>query len=727
MRTSSSSSYNRYKAVRLLLIFAALPVALYAQGQASQPLRGFPASDWAAQHTLEKQAHAVPSPDRLRLYMERMAGAPHHAGSPGSKQVAEYAAALLRDWGLDTRIEQFEAFLPYPTARLLEMTEPERFTASLREPAVDTDASTGLDGSIEPFNAYSAAGDVTAPVIYVNYGLPEDYEYLERVGVDVRGKIVIARYGKSWRGLKPKLAQEHGAVACILYSDPHDDGFFVDETYPDGPMRPMNGVQRGSIIDMALYPGDPLTPGWASEPGSQKLAPQEAPTILRIPVLPVSWADAKPLLEHLSGPVAPEPWRGALPITYHIGAGPAVAHLRVEFEWAERPLYNVIATIPGSEFPNEWIVYGNHHDAWVTGASDPASGASVLLESARSLSVLLQAGWRPKRTIVLALWDGEEFGLIGSTEWVEKHLDELERGAAVYLNTDSTGNGALNAGGSHSLERFVTELLRDIDDPEARVSLLDAIRQPRTEEATISPALRPEREFRLSALGAGSDYVAFLHHAGVASVNLGFSAGNGQYHSAYDTVQWYETYSDSTREYGAALSRLMTTALLRLSGARVLPFEFEGLARTIRRYLDEVRIIVPASSGAAEGLQEVTQASARLLAAGRAYEAALDAAMRRAKGIDPDKLAEANDVVRRVERALSSEEGLPGRTWYRHQLYAPGLFTGYAPKTLPGVREAAEARRWNEANEQAHRLAEALRRAAVEVDQAALILRQAAR
>jgi N-acetylated-alpha-linked acidic dipeptidase len=607
------------------------------------------------------------------------------------------------------------------------MTAPVRFRASLREPPLDGDGSTELPNQLPTFNAYSGEGDVTAGLVYVNYGLPEDYAYLAANKIDVSGKVVIARYGRAWRGLKARLAQDNGAVACLLYSDPRDDGYFVDDTYPKGGMRPADGVQRGSVMDMSVYPGDPLTPGAPSEPGARRLSRPAARTILRIPVLPISWADAQPLLAQLGGPVAPEPWRGALPLTYHLGPGPAEVRVRANFDWSIRPLYNVIATIPGGVYRDQWVLYGNHHDAWVTGASDPISGASALMETARVLSVLVKQGWQPRRTIKLALWDGEEFGLIGSTEWVEKHAADLDRSAAVYLNTDSSGTGAFGAGGSHSLEPFLLEVMRDVSDPREKKSLLEAARTPPPPPPGAQPAEPPaEREFRLGSLGAGSDYVAFLHHAGIASMHLGFGAESGQYHSIYDTIAWFEKFSDGDRRFGLALAQTTTTALLRLADAPVLPLEFAALAGTIRRYIDEIRGLLP-RTGSRLDLTDVAAQTARLDAAARLYEAALAAAMRRAAPIPPENLREVNQALQRTERALLLNGGLPGRDWYRHSLYAPGLFTGYAAKTLPGVREAVEARQWDVAGRQARSLAQSLRAAADQVEQAARLLRAASR
>ena len=698
-----------------LLFLVAL--AAYAQAPAVTPIKGFSADQWKAEHDREEQAKAIPQQERLKIYMDRMAAVPHHAGSPGSKAVSDYLAALLTEWGFDTRIETFEALIPYPTTRVLEMTSPVRFRAKLAEPPILEDPATSAENQLPTFNAYGASGDVTAPLVYVNYGQPEDFEYLKKQGVDLKGKIVIARYGRSWRGLKPKLAQDNGAVGCLIYSDPREDGFFQNDVYPKGPMRPADGVQRGSVMDMALYPGDPLSPGWASEPGSKRLNRDEAKTLLKIPVLPISWADALPLLQQLTGPVVPESWRGALPLTYHAGPGPAMVHLAVELDWSTRPLYNVIATIPGSSEKDAWVIYGNHHDAWVNGASDPVSGASVLLETARTLSVLRKQGWQPRRTVMFALWDGEEYGLLGSTEWVEKHMDELDRSAAVYINSDSTGRGNLVSGGSASLEPFLSEVLRDVTDPATSKSLLDAAR----ERASKTPESK-DRGFHLESLGSGSDYVAFLDHAGIASLNLGFGAGDGVYHSIYDTPNWYQQFSDGDRTFAKALTQVMTIAILRLADAQTLPFDFDALSASVTRWVEEIRKELPKGSSKVD-LRPLSTQLLRLSAAAKAYDEETAAWSKRAQTTKVD-LAKVDQALRKTERALLSTDGLPRREWYRSQIYAPGMLTGYSAKTLPGVREAVEAKQWDEANQQARKLAETLRAASAQVEDATRLLKQ---
>jgi N-acetylated-alpha-linked acidic dipeptidase len=676
-------------------------------------IRGFLADQLDAEKALETKLRSIPDAERIRGYAKRMSADPHLAGTPASKANAEYALGFFREWGIDAHIETFQALMPYPTKRVLELVEPNRYVAKLKEPAIQGDATSGQPGQVPTYNAYSASGSVTALLVYVNYGVPEDYEELAKLGIDVKGKIVIARYGKSWRGVKPKVAYEHGALACIIYSDPRDDGFFQGDAYPKGAFRPAEGVQRGSVIDMSIYPGDPLTPGWANEKGAKQLSRDEAKSLLKIPVLPISYADAEPLIAALSGPVAPEPWRGALPLTYHIGPGPAKVHLDLDFDWGVRPLYDVIATIPGDTWKDQWIVYGNHHDAWVNGADDPISGASALLETARTLASMLKDGWHPKRTITFALWDGEEFGLLGSTEWVEKHGAELAEHAVAYINSDSTGKGTLGGSGSATLERFLTEVARDIPDPMTPdKSVLDTAREKS----------KDKKEFHLGPLGSGSDYTAFVDHAGVASLNLGFSnagGGGGVYHSIYDSPTWYSKFSDGDYRHGRALAQVMGISLVRLADAPVLPFEFARLAANVRTYAEEIEKLAAESKHSVD-LAGVTAQAAVLEADSKDYESAL---ARVQANRPPEKLGSLNRTLYQLEQSLSLPEGLPGRSWFKNQICAPGMYTGYGAKTLPGIREAVEAGRWDEANTEARKVATALRNFNARLEDATKLLR----
>jgi N-acetylated-alpha-linked acidic dipeptidase len=721
------------------------------------PLFGFDAAGAAAERALEASFDASVDPADQRAWMKRLTARPHHVGSPYGKENAEFLASLFRSFGFETRIETFTALFPVPKTRLLERVAPAPFTASLAEPAVPGDATSGQsDEQLPVYNAYSIDGDVTAEVVYVNTGVPKDYEELASRGIDVKGKIVLARYGGSWRGIKPKVAAEHGAVGCLIYSDPRDDGYFAGDVYPKGPFRNERGAQRGSVADMPVYPGDPLTPGVGATAGAKRLDRKDAATLTKIPVLPISYADAKPFLEALSGPVAPEAWRGALPLTYHLGPGPAKAHLKVTFDWRMAPVNDVLAVLPGAELPDEWVLRGNHHDAWVNGAQDPISGLVAELSEAKALGALVKAGWRPKRTIVYAAWDGEEPGLIGSTEWVETHAKELAAKAVLYLNTDGNGRGFLGAGGSHSLERLVDEAARDVVDPETKVSVAERQRARRLVKGT--PEARKEaREragVRLEALGSGSDYSPFLQHLGIASLNLGFggeSAG-GSYHSVYDSFDHYTRFGDPDFAYGAALSKTAGRVVLRTANAATLPFGFEPLADVVARYLKEVTaltdemrektaednrnvaerrfelaadpretFVAPKAKPAVPFLNfaPLQNASAALKKSSAAYaKAAKDGTAT----LEPGARKALDEALLATERALTRPEGLPLRPWYVHQVYAPGLYTGYGVKTLPGVREAIEERRWDEAQKQIASASAALEACAARVDAARAVL-----
>jgi N-acetylated-alpha-linked acidic dipeptidase len=683
-------------------LLVAAPILL--RPAAEEAIRGFDSASQSEEIKWEQQARAIPDSARIRQQIQKLSAQSHLAGTPQSKQTAEAILTQLQEYGLDAHIERFEAMLPTPKVRVLEMVEPTHIRMKLDEPPIAGDKGSGEAGDVPPFNAYSADGDVTGPLVYVNYGLPSDYDVLTESGIDVVGKIVIVRYGKSFRGIKPKVAAEHGAIACIIYSDPRDDGFFQGDPYPKGPYRPAEGVQRGSLLDLTLYPGDPLSPGWASEAGSRRLAISEAKTLAKIPVLPISWEDARPLLANLDGPVVPEVWRGGLPLTYHLGPGPAKVHMHVVMDNSTRPLYDVIARIPGSVAPDEWVLDGNHHDAWVRGASDPLSGAVPLMETARTLAAMTRKGWKPRRTIMLAFWDGEEYGLAGSTEWMEKHSDELTKNLAVYLNSDSSGRGRLTVGGSHTLEAFMQEVARDVDDPVSHRPLFNAADQ------------RPAN-FRINALGSGSDYTPFLQHLGIATLDIRFaSEDSGVYHSAYDDFNWLSHFGDPGFIYGRALAQVHTTALMRLADAPLLPFEFVRFTATIGRYLNDLdqyrRVDL---NGVRRELLRLEQASTEL-------DTAYARVGPQIASVAPAKLEALNQVLFRTERAMVPEPGLPGRPWYRHRIYAPGQYTGYDAKTLPGIREAVETNRIDEAREQADEVADVLRTLTGEVVQAQKML-----
>src|SRR3989449_944639 len=572
----------------VLTIFFCFAGLMLAAAAVNEPatLAGYSAEASRAERDWEAKFRSIPKPENLREYMKRLSARPHHVGSAYDKDNAEWILSKFKEWGLDAHIETFDVLFPTPKERAVELVEPTRFVAKLQEPTVPVDpTSSQHDEQLPTFNAYSADGDVTAPLVYVNYGVPADYEQLERLGVSVKGAIVIARYGASWRGIKPKVAAEHGAVGCLIYSDPREDGYFEGETFPQGAWRPRDGVQRGSVEDMPLYPGDPLTPGVGATPKAKRLAVSEAPTLTKIAVLPISYAHAQPLLAALRGSVAPANWRGALSLTYHIGPGPAKVHLKVRSNWDIKPIYDVIAKIPGSLYPDEWVIRGNHHDAWVNGAEDPVSGQVALMEEARGLGELLKAGWKPKRTVIYCAWDGEEPGLLGSTEWAEEHAEELKQHAVAYINSDSNGRGYLNVGGSHTLERFINDVAREIQDPEKKISVWKR-RQLReislARSADDRQGIRQRMDTRIEALGSGSDWTVFLQHLGIASLSLGDGGGSGGgvYHSVYDDFYWYTHFGDPDLAYGKALAQTAGSAMLRLADADLPPVEFLGFAGT---------------------------------------------------------------------------------------------------------------------------------------------------
>lgn len=719
--------------------------------------RGFFHENAAAQLKWEQRFRSLPDSAVLRETNRVLSAEPHHVGSAGDEKNARWILAKFREFGLEASIETFYPLFATPRERVLELVEPSPFRASLAETPVDGDPTSAQTAAQLPtYNVYSIDGDVAAPLVYVNYGVPADYERLERLGVDVRGRIVITRYGESWRGIKPKVAAEHGAIGCLIYSDPRDDGYFDGDVYPKGPYRPPQGVQRGSVSDGPLYSGDPLTPGVGATKLPATFDLKNARTLTKIPVLPISYADAQPLLAALGGPVAPRDWRGALPITYHVGPGPAKVHLKVSFDWKITPVRDVVARIPGAVYPDEWVLRGNHHDAWVNGSSDPLSGMAALLEEARALGVLLKEGWRPKRTILLFAWDGEEPGLLGSTEWAETHAEELQRKAVAYINSDSCGRGFLNVHGSHSLEALVNAVAAEIEDPEKKISVARRLRLRRIEESRTAEDRREAREranLRLDALGSGSDYTTFVDHLGIASLNFGFGGegGGGVYHSIYDDFAWFTRFSDADFVYGRALAQLAGTTVLRLADSDILPFDFTGLSDAVARYLKEVRNLAKDRREAAEetnrridegvpdavadprqpfvapekapvvpefDFSPLEKASASLAEAALAYETAFAGAERS----DAARLARVNALLLSAERTLTRDEGLPRRPWFKHFLYAPGFYTGYEVKTLPAVREAIEEKQYAEVNPEAARTAETIARAAAHIREAAKTL-----
>lgn len=749
--------------IRAFLALGFLTVLVAAGGEGDQPILGFQPADSAGQRELEAKFAASIDKSNIEEWIRKLSARPHHVGSPYGREVSQFIASQFSSWGYKVRIEEFRVLFPTPRTRSLELVEPERYTAGLLEPPLEADSTSGqIEEQLPPYNAYSVDGDVEGELVYVNYGVPGDYEELEKRGVDVKGKIAIARYGGSWRGIKPKVAAEKGAVGCILYSDPRDDGYFRGDVYPTGAYRNEKGAQRGSVADMPTYPGDPLTPGVGAVLGAVRLEREQAPTLTKIPVLPISYADALPLLRAMGGPVAPSSWRGALPLTYHLGPGPAKVRLKVEFNWDLKPAYNVIAVLDGGERPDQWIIRGNHHDAWVNGASDPVSGMAALMEEARAIGALARNGWKPRRTIVYAAWDAEEPGLIGSTEWAELHADELMEKAAVYINSDSNGRGFLSMGGSHTLEKFVNQAAREVVDPQTGVSVWERLRARQIERASTSEAgeIRRRADLRIYALGSGSDYTPFLQHLGIASLNIGYGGenGGGSYHSIYDSFDHYSRFGDPGFEYGAAQAETVGRVVLRLAGAEVLPFQFGNFAETVGGYVEEVEKLAEEMRTRTEEenrrLEEKTgrlaadpklvyvppeprapvpylnfaplrNALRELQSRAEAYDRSM-AKLRDGGEIPAGAQIRLDRILMRTERAMTRPEGLPRRAWYIHHLYAPGFYTGYGVKTLPGVREAIEQRDWAEAEQQIVAAAQVVEAVSRTIGEAEQLIRNAA-
>jgi N-acetylated-alpha-linked acidic dipeptidase len=746
--------------VRVGFLAGVASAALWAGGAGAEPgtLLGFSPADSPAEQALEARFDANLSADAIRDRLKLMSAEPNQVGSPHDKANAEFVLAQFKAWGWDAHIETFSVLYPTPKAEKLELLGPSPYVANLTEPAIPGDTSEQQAGGLPAWNAYGGDGDVTAPMVYVNYGMPADYEALQRLGVSVKGKIVIARYGAGWRGLKPKLAWEHGAVGCIIYSDPADDGYATAEPYPKGAARPEAGLQRGSVLDVPVETGDPLTPGYGAVEGAPRLALKDAKTVLKIPVVPISWGEALHFLAVLQGPVAPKSFRGALPITYHVGGEGPQAHLLIEANWDQKPLYDVIAVMKGASEPDQWVVRGNHRDGWVFGAEDPLSGQTAMLEEAKSLGALAKTGWRPARTIIYASWDGEEPGLLGSTEWAETHAKELQAKAVVYINSDGNDRGFLQTEASYSLRGLIDGVAGDVSDPETKVSVRDRALARLGVEAA-EPGASAELKARaaeveksgvtpLGDLGSGSDYTPFVQHLGVASMNLAYGGegmSGGVYHSAYDTFEHYVRFGDPGLIYGVTLAQTAGRIVLRTADADIDPYRFDNLAATVGAEVEELKKLLVSRREHAKAVDRLLDDKAYALAADPTQSfglpdresiapdldfTPLDKAVERlhasAKAYDQAaarpaskaQAAKADAILQGVEQALTSEEGLPGRPWYKHLLYAPGLLTGYGSKTLPGVREAIESGQWDTASQYIVRTAAALDAAGAKVDQA---------
>lgn len=712
--------------ITLLLLFIVISL-----GNAQNSILGFTEKSTAEQKKLEKDFEEKLDASNIDNWMQKMAAEPHWVGTKFGEENAKWIRDQFKSWGYDAKIETYHILFPYPTERVLELTGPTQYKAKLTAVPVEGDPYTAQGDALLPsYNAFSKDGDVEAELVFVNYGIPKDYEELEKLGISVEGKIVIAKYQGSWRGIKPKLAAENGAIGCIIYSDPQDDGYGRGDVYPEGAFKNKTGVQRGSVMDMPTYPGDVLTPGYGATKDAKRLTKEEAPTITKIPVLPISYEDAQPLLEALDGPVAPASWRGGLPITYHIGPGAAKVHLKLKFDWKLVPAHNVIATMKGTEFPDQWVMRGNHHDAWVHGANDPVSGMVALMEEARAVGELAKKGQKPKRTLVYCAWDAEEPGLIGSTEWVEDHKKELQEKVVAYVNTDGNGRGFLGVGGSHSLEAMVSEVAGDVTDPQTKVS----VKERRIARDMVNGG---DDSFELYALGSGSDYTPFIQHAGIASLNLGFGGENsgGEYHTIYDTYPHYKRFKDPEFAYGVALANTAGRITLRLANADIIPLNFSRWYKTVSGYLDEIMEETSKMRASLEKHNKLLERNAFELASDPRKNiktperkepvpyfdfsplqnvlSELKSTINAYSKLDLENLTKTkkdqlNNMLMDAEYKLTSEEGLPRRPWFKHQIYAPGFYTGYGVKTLPGVREAIEQKNWSEAKEQIKVLTETL-------------------
>ncbi|MFP6582914.1 MAG: transferrin receptor-like dimerization domain-containing protein [Candidatus Hydrogenedentota bacterium] len=707
---------------------------------------------------LEEEYSSKLNADNLREWMQQMTTRPHHLGAAKTEENALFLAEQFRSWGYETAIETYYVLFPTPVTRSLTLNKPIRYSASLSEEVHD-ESEVGKairEEGLPPFNAYSADGKVTGDLVYVHEGLPKDYEELERRGIDVAGKIVIAQYGGSWRGIKPKLAAEKGAIGCIIYNEPQDDGYGPGEAYPKGKYKHDSAVQRGSIYDLPRRPGDPLTPYYGSTKDAERISMEDAETLVPIPVLPISSGDAKHFLEALEGPVAPKHWRGALPITYRMGGtGEAEVTLEAKFKWDNVPAHNVIAKMTGSDYPDELVIRGNHHDAWVIGASDPISGLVALMEQARVMGELAKNGWRPKRTIVFCAWDGEEPGLLGSTEWVEDHRGELHGKAVAYINTDGNSRGFLRISGSHAYEPMAASVADAVNDPQTDVS----VAARRNSYVLVNGTEKDKEKAKKSgllpmgALGSGSDYSAFIQHMGIASFNVGFGGEGsaGEYHTSFDTFDHYSRFKDPKFEYGVALADVCGRLTLRLADATLLPVSFSSVAKTISGYVDEVVKLADTQREEVDAFNSLIDEGhfdraadptktfevpdnresvphfnfALLLTARDQLNKAAETYERLRSDLDAGKTslskrsrAGLNQLLFQSERAFLNPDGLPRRPWFRHQIYAPGYYTGYGVKTLPGIREGIEERKYEEAQEQIEETAFAIMRFTSIVEQA---------
>jgi N-acetylated-alpha-linked acidic dipeptidase len=719
-----ANSMCRAVGALVLAIAFLFPSTISVGAQADRGIAGFAPARVNAELEREQKLRAIPDAAHAESNLRHITSEPHLAGTEASHRLAEWLRDQYRSYGFDAEIVSYSVWLPQAREVKLELTAPKTITLATPEQPIAIDKDTYNENAVMAFNAYAPSADVTAPVIYVNYGTQEDYRALEAMGISVEGKIAIARYGRCYRGIKTKLAEEHKAVGLILYSDPQDDGYFVGDMFPRGPWRPMSGIQRGSVQYTQIYPGDPLTPGAGATPSAKRLAPADAKNLPRIPTMPINAQDASAILGALEGPHVPRGWQGALPFTYHIGPGDAVAHMKLVMDYQQRPIYDVIAKLHGTN-DGEWVVLGNHHDAWVYGAVDPGSGTATMLETARALGELVRSGWKPRRTILMCEWDGEEPGLIGSTEWVEANRAELQAKAFAYINTDVGVAGPnFTASATPSLSGLVRDATRAVQGPNGGGSVYNAwLEHAKRGQTELSGIARTQGssekmgEAPVDTLGAGSDFCPFLDFAGIPSIDTGFVGDYGVYHSLYDDFYWMKTFGDPTFGYHATLARVLGTVALRLDEADVLPFDYVTYAAAIARATNDM-----ISRANQLGIQEATtqavaDASVRLTASAAHVAQALHRAGY--ASFDAATQNRINHDLASVEQMLLAPEGLAGRPWYKHTIYAPGSYAGYAAEVLPGVNEALDRDDAATLQQEVASLAAALTRASARLDEVA--------
>ena len=694
----------------LILVLQILLVSSPAFAQTTT-IDGFQSDRVTAQRNWETVFRGVPSPKSAREHLRILTREPHIAGTKEDYDTAIYVRDQLRSYGIPAELKQYDVWLNYPkTPPVIELITAKRQKLNIHEAVVSKDPSSSHPKITPLFNGYSASGDVTAPVVYANYGLPNDYEELKKAGVDVKGKIVIVRYGNSFRGVKAKVAQDHGAIGCIIYSDPADDGYMQGDVFPKGPWRPEASGQRGSVQYLFDYPGDPLTPGRPAIDGVPRLKPEEATDLTRIPVQPIAYDVAKTIIAPLKGPVRPRGFQGGLPFAYHVGGTDDVkVRLKVDMDYKLRPIWNVIGRIEGTDLRDRWVVLGNHRDAWVFGAVDPNSGTSAMLEVGRGMGELLKQGWKPRRTIVFCSWDAEEYGLVGSTEWVEELAGELREKAVAYLNLDAAVSGVhFGASSVPSLWKLMRAVTREVRDPKTGKTVYQ-----QWQDQSRSQGSEEERntggEARIGALGSGSDYTPFLQHLGIASTDMGFGGDYGVYHSAYDSFYWMDQFGDPGFFYHVAAAQIWGTLALRLSDADGLSFDYTDYANEIRGFFRDAMRVAGwrklVDSFDDKAMNAALEDFAR--EAERVEKARQDAI----KAGDRGRLAKINDALMNAERQFIEPRGLRGRAWYKHQIYAPGFYTGYAAQPLTDFRQAIDDRNGAQAKEGLERIVEAVKRA----------------